>query len=215
VGAIRDARTAGVRPARTPVVVEERSMKFSLRVTLLSIMLLLVGFTVAGLGFNSYWNASSVADDLSKQILEETSLRIDSQINELLLTANRQGELMRRLLEAGQFASDDFATFAPYWLQQLKVHPRLTRLSLGLEADGQWYYARRLVGEELAIGELRRSPESGKLELRDYLPDAYPGSPFIVACDQDGEDPRSRPWYRAARAAGKQIWSETYVLFGI
>jgi len=66
---IAQSRTAGVRPARTPVVVEERTMKFSLRVTLLSIMLLLVGFTVAGLGFNSYWNASSVADDLSKQIL--------------------------------------------------------------------------------------------------------------------------------------------------
>ena len=106
-------------------------MKFSLRVTLLSIMLLLVSFTVAGLGVNSYWNASSAADDLSKQVLEETSLRIDGQINDLLLTANRQGELMRRLFDTGQFSSDDFGTLARYWLQQMKVHPRLTRLSLG------------------------------------------------------------------------------------
>src|SRR6266702_3046625 len=112
-------------------------MKLTLRVTLLSIMLLLVGFTVAGLGINSYWNASSAAEDLSSQILEQTLLRIDYQINELLRTANRQGDLNRRLLDSGQFRSNDFAKLAPYWLEQMKVHPRLTCLSLGLEADGE------------------------------------------------------------------------------
>src|SRR5438874_266816 len=110
-------------------------MKLSLRVTLLSIMLILVGFTVAGLGVSSHWNVRLMAEDLSTQILEQTSLRVDCQINELLLTANRQGDLNRRLLSSGQFPSNDFAKLAPLWLEQLKVHPRLTRLSLGLEAD--------------------------------------------------------------------------------
>src|SRR5262249_38773955 len=117
-----------------------RTMKLSLRITLLVIMLMLVGFTVVGLGLNSYWNANSAAEDLSRQILEQTSLRIDCQINELLLSANRQGDLNRRLLEGGLIPSRDFAKLAPFWLEQLKVHSRMVRLSLGLEADGEWYF---------------------------------------------------------------------------
>ena len=112
-------------------------MKLTLRVTLLSILLLLLGFTVAGLGLSSYWNARSAADDLSRQILEQTALRIDCQINELLLTANRQGDLHRRLLESGLFSSNDFSKLAPYWLEQMKVHSRLVRLSLAVEAEGE------------------------------------------------------------------------------
>src|SRR5438067_10143302 len=104
-------------------------MKLTLRVTLLSIMLVLVGFTVAGLGGSSYWNASSTADDLSRQILEQTSLRIDCQINELLHMANRQGELNGRLLTSGPYRVHEFAKVALFWLEQLKVHSRLMCLS--------------------------------------------------------------------------------------
>src|SRR5206468_1862551 len=123
-----------------------------------------------------------------------------------------QGDLNRRLLDSGQFASDDFTKLAPYWLEQLNVHSRLTRLSLGLEADGAWYFVRRLSGQEPTIGELRRDHQSGKLELRDYRPADYPHNPFYIAVDQDSEDPRLRSWYQSARTAGKQIWSETSVL---
>src|SRR5579871_1133346 len=189
-------------------------MKLTLRVTLLTIMLILIGFTVTGLGLSSYWNDSSAADDLSTQILEQTSLRIDCQINELLLTANRQGDLNRRLFETGQFTSSDFAKLASFWLEQMRVHPKLTRLSLGLEADGEWYYVSRLPGQEPVLGELRRSPRTGKLELRNYRPGEYPQKPFLIDAECDLEDPRARQWYSAARTARKQSWSETYALFG-
>jgi adenylate cyclase len=190
-------------------------MKLTLRVTLLSILLLLLGFTVAGLGLSSYWNARSAADDLSRQILEQTALRIDCQINELLLTANRQGDLHRRLLESGLFSSNDFSKLAPYWLEQMKVHSRLVRLSLAVEAEGEWCYVRRVHGQELAIGELRRNHQTGKLELREYHPEQYPRESFFCDLDQDAEDPRARPWYKAARSSGRQSWSETYVLSGV
>ena len=190
-------------------------MKLTFRVTLLSVLLLLLGFTVAGLGFNSYWNANSAAEELSRQVLEQTSLRVDCQINELMRMANRQGELNRRLLESGLFPSNDFAKLAPFWLEQLKVHTRLVRLSLGVEADGEWFYVRRVRDQELAIGELRRNSHTGKLELRDYWPEQYPGEYFFFDPDQNSEDPRDGPWYTAARKLGRQVWSESYGLFGV
>ena len=63
-------------------------MKLSLRVTLTSILLGVIFVTVAGLGYNSYRNARFIAHDLSQQILEQTSLRVDYEINDLLHIAN-------------------------------------------------------------------------------------------------------------------------------
>src|SRR5947209_6721263 len=188
--------------------------KLTFRVTLLGVLLGLVFVTVVGLGVTSRNNAAFIAQDLSAQVLEQTSLRVDHQINDLLLTANEQSDLNRGLLDSGLYRTDDFPGLAPYWLQVMKAQPKLTRISLGLEASGEWSYVRRLPNGKLAVGELRRNTKSGKLELSDYWPEDYPRKPFYFNPDKDDEDPRRRPWYVAARRAGKQAWSETYVLFG-
>jgi adenylate cyclase len=190
-------------------------MKFSFHITLLTILLSLVCCTVLGLGFLSYHNAHATTTELSRQILDQTSLRIDARIDDFLHGMRDLGAMNLRLLETGQVRVDDFPRLAPYWLEVMKVHPRLTSLSLGLEATGEWFYVRRLPDDRLAIGELRRNGRTDKLELSNYWPEAYPGEPFYFNPDASAEDPRTRPWYRAGRTSGKQAWSETYVLFGV
>src|SRR4051794_10845218 len=101
-------------------------MKFTLHVTVLTVLLTLVFATVGGLGWSSYHNARFTADDLSAQILDQASLRVDKEINELLLSANRQGALNQHLLESGQFDIQDFPRLATYWLDVMRVHPKLT-----------------------------------------------------------------------------------------
>src|SRR5436305_3865952 len=140
-------------------------MKFSLRVTLTSILLGVLLATVLALGLNSYVNARFTAEDLTGQVLQQTALRVDYQINDLLLTANEQSKLNRALLQTGQFDAHSFPTLAAYWLEVMKAHPTLTRLSLGLEATGEWYYVRRRPDDKLAVGELRRDGKTGKLAL--------------------------------------------------
>ena len=189
-------------------------MKLTLRFTLTAILLALTLFTVASLGCISYRNARFTAADLSDQILDQNSRRVDARLNSLLFSANTQGDLNRRLLESGQFDERDFHKLAPYWLEVMKTHPRLTRLSLGLEDSGEWSYVRRRPDGRLAVGELHRNASDGKLELSDYWPEDYPRRPFRVDPNRTDEDPRRRGWYIAAREAGRQTWSETYVLFG-
>ncbi len=189
-------------------------MKLTLRFTLTAILLALTLFTVASLAYVSYRNARFTAADLSAQVLDQTSQRVDARVNSLLLTANAQGDLNRRLIETGQFDVRDFRKLAPYWLDVMESHPRLTRLSAGLEDSGEWSYVRRRPDGRLAVGELRRNPANAKLELSDYWPADYPRRPFHFDADRTDEDPRRRSWYIAAREAGRQKWSETYVLFG-
>ncbi len=189
-------------------------MKITFRATLTTILLTLVVVTVGGLGIVSYRNARFTADDLSAQILDQTAQRVDAQINALLLTANAQGRLDRRLLESGQLDAGNFRTLARFWLEVMAAQPRLTRLSFGREDTGEWVYVRRRPDGKLAVGELLRNPRTDRLELRDYWPEDYPTKAFHEDLDKNEEDPRLRAWYRDARAARRQTWSESYVFFG-
>lgn len=189
-------------------------MKITFRATMTTILLTLVLVTVVGLGTVSYLNARFTAEDLSNQILDQTSQRVDVQINSLLLTANAQGSLNRNLLESGQFDPDNKrAALVRYWVEVMKAQPRLTRLSYGRASDGAWIYVRRQPDGELAIGELLFNSTTKHHELRYYSADGYPGNPSSPLI-RDDEDPRERSWYKDAKETGQQTWSETYSFFG-
>jgi adenylate cyclase len=190
-------------------------MKLTLRVTVLSILISLLLVTVAALGYSSYRNTRFAAADLSTQILEQTSLRVDQQLNDLLLTANREVALSLRLFQAGEQRPRDLTRLARYWLEVMRTHPKLTRLQLALEADGSWFYVCRLPSGKLAVGDMSRDGETGPMQIKDYWPEDYPRQPFSIKLAQAPEDPRHRPWYETARAAGAETWSETYLFLGI
>ncbi len=186
-------------------------MKFTLRITLLTIVLFLIMLTVAGLGYSSYRNARSSAHELTGQILDQTSQRIDGEINDLLWTAINQGDLDRRLLESGQLGVHDFARMSHYWADVLKVHPKLVRLGFGLEEKGDWYYVMHVHGGKTTVGEMHPDPQTGKHELRTYWPGDYPSKPYFAGTDHKTVEPRLRSWYAEARKTKHQVWSETYV----
>ncbi len=188
-------------------------IKPSLRLTLTTILLSLLLFTMGLFGYSFYLNARYSAGELSSQILEQNSALIDFQINEMLHVAVEQGRTNLRLLRSGTFRTDRFPDLARYWLDVMEVHPRLTRLSLALEATGEWYHVDRPKGT-LAISELRRNDRTGKLELSEYPPGGYPGKPSFFDADKTNLDARRRPWYVRAKTAGHQVWSETYLLIG-
>src|SRR5262245_15248606 len=190
-------------------------MKFRLRVTLMTILLSLIGATTASLGIASFIGMRSSAADLSGQILDQTSLRVGQEVDHLLEVAASQGRLDLRLLRSGRYSARDFPHLAAFWVEVMQARPELTRLSVGLEADGAWSYVRRLPDGRLAVGELRRDARTGRLRLSDYWPADYPRKPFYVNGTMDDEDPRPRPWYTAARHAGRQVWSESYEFFGV
>jgi adenylate cyclase len=189
--------------------------RFRFRVTLMTLLLVLLGVTAAALSLSSYLSIRSSAEDLSRQIVEQTSQRVDQQVSRLLDVAVAQGRLNGQLLQSGQYDSGDFRPLARYWLEVMRALPVITRMSLGLERDGDWFYVRRTPLGKLAVGELRRNPDTRKLELNDYWPEEYPRTPFDFKPSLDEEDPRLRQWYRAARQARRQVWSESYTFFGI
>jgi adenylate cyclase len=190
-------------------------MKYSFRATLLTLLLGLLSVTVAGLAYTAHRNARAAVDDLSAQVLQHAAGEVAAEVRGLVRAANDVGALNAQLLHSGKFRPQDLGPVARYWRDVMTTQPRLTRLSFGREADGEWYYLRRTPDGRLAVGELRRNPHSGRLELSDYWAEDYPNGRFYFNPDMDAEDPRRRPWYVAARRAGRQTWSESYVFFGV
>jgi adenylate cyclase len=190
-------------------------MKFTLRLTLTTTLVTLIVLTVAALGYNSHRNARFTAEDLSSQILDETSMLVESHIDSLLTQASREGDLNRELLQDGQFDTKNFERLARFWIKVLETHPHISRQSLGLEATGDWSLIRRLPGGKLAIGELRLNARTGKHEMSAYWPDEYPQKPFKFLPDANGKDPRKEPWYISAKKARRQVWSRAYLFDGI
>ena len=64
----------------------------------------------------------------------------------------------------------------------------------------------------MAIGELRRDPKTGRLNLRDYRPDRYPAEDFNHRVASEALDPRRQHWYVDAAKTRRQTWSRTYIL---
>jgi len=191
-----------------------RPGKPTLRVTLTTLFLTLILLTVASLGFSSYRNARFTAADLSAQIIDQNSRLIDDQINDLLHTADEQCRLNLRLLQSGQFDPADFAGLARYWREVMAVHPRLTRMSIALEATGEWSYVHRRADASPVVGELRRDPSTGELALTEWLAADYPGRSYSSDPNRGDRDPRALPWYVEAKRTRRQAWSDTYILIG-
>jgi adenylate cyclase len=188
-------------------------MKLTFRATLTTILVSLLLLAMGSFGISFYRNARFTAENLSAQILDQNSRLVDFQVNEMLHVALEQGRTNLRLLQSGTFRTDRLADLGQYWLDVMEVHPRLARLSLGIEATGEWFMVDR-PGGKLTLNELRRNASTGKLEFRSYRPGEYPDRPFFVDLDQPAADPRLRPWYVEARATHRPAWSDTYILIG-
>jgi adenylate cyclase len=188
-------------------------MKVTFRAVLLGVLLALLGCTVLSLAANSDLTARATANDLTLQVLDQSSLAIDQQVRGLLLKADHHGRFTQSLLQARALRPDDRAGLVRYFLTFLESFPEMTGAFLGTEAGGECLGAYRADGGRLVVWELRKNPTGGRLEIREYERGDFPDRPSRVDPDGGRADSRARPWYADARRAGRQTWSRTYPFF--
>ncbi len=174
----------------------------------------LVLATAAAIGWISYGHGRVTAEVLSRQILEQTSHRVELRVRHLLDRAAGQAELTRRLIEGGALPIDDQHTIARHFTEALATERELSYLSLGLEDDGAYVHAYRHREGVMSV-RFARPGEDGELAIEDY--DVGDDGELTLRHTEEerrGYDPRGRPYYQAALAAGEDTWTETYVFVG-
>ena len=201
---------------------KNKKWRFTFRVTLTTIFLSLLALSSLAIGFTSFLFGRQNASDLSSQIIEQTSNRIDLRIRALLDVARSHSEINEKLINSGQLrasdtrhdeplTSEDFPVISDYFLEVMKVHKELAYLSLAIEATGE-YCMLEQKHESITSRLYIRNPDN-QIEIHDH---EYSNNGDIKhkVSEYNNYDPRKRPWYVAAKKAGRQTWPDSFVFWG-
>jgi adenylate cyclase len=188
-------------------------MKVSFRYVLLAILLVLILVTVLSLGISGHVTARATAKDLTLKYLDQTSIAIDREIEGLLHRADAEGDFTRRMIQAKRLPLGDSAAVVEHFRALMGTSPSFTGMFLGTEPSGECIGVSRLRENRELVWELRKSPTTNRLEIREYDPDGFPNKPLRMDPEGHLADSRRRPWYTEARKAGRQTWSPAYPFY--
>jgi sigma-B regulation protein RsbU (phosphoserine phosphatase) len=169
-------------------------------------LVLFTGVTVLWLAHKS---AQANTEALTGSVFREVSGRAATHTRGFVLSAAPVVQTLGQLADQGLMV-DDPERLAPQLLAVLKANPGLSWVSYS-DANGSFTGAYR--SSETGTRIKRTHIEGGKTKIVEYeiLPD---GARKVVATDNDSDyDPRTRPFYLAAKKTGRLVWLQPYVFY--
>ncbi len=156
---------------------------------------------------SSYFTRRSV-EELADRIVAQTLGRVELRISALLDQAMNQNAQGKLLLEGRQLSQEDFKLLGGFFAHSLEVLGDLSDLGFGRQTNGDYVFAERLPDGNVRVREYLVD-ESGARVIRDWR---WRGAEreLLKVAPWDGYDPRKRPFYQRAVAAGASAWTETY-----
>lgn len=175
-------------------------------VLLFSGVLILTGLSVGYLVFTNWISsANTTVAALANALTEETS----NAIIDFLHEPQHLNQINHKLIEAGVIDLKDANARNRFFVSVIgSQDPYLYSFSYGSET-GEYYGARRTAGGDIEI--IRNDEKTGHQSWYYSVNDD--GSAGKLVSKTDTFDPRTRDWYKAAKAAGKPVFSSPYKHF--
>ncbi|MDB9313860.1 adenylate/guanylate cyclase domain-containing protein [Spirulina sp. CS-785/01] len=207
-------RTAKRRPSQlsthpSPLVFYKRSWAKNLPLRLLLIIPFVIQIlaTVSIIGWLSWRNGQKAVEDVTLQLRDEISHRIEDKLISYLETPRVINQVNADAIRSGQLNPDNFQqTIRQFWRQRnLFGVSDVSAMYFGSE-DGEF------VGlgyqEDQTWQATLVTPETNN-RFYSYITDQQ-GNPLILLSKGNFYDPRIRPWYKDALKAGEATWSQIY-----
>lgn len=187
----------------------ERSGRWSLRTFLVS-ALLLVLLPVVLVGSRMYYSSlHNAAEVYTLGLGDEFSERIRERINAFMAEPERVVAFNVAQARAGYLRIGQPDDLMRQFLLQISQLPQLTFVSMGL-VDGQYFAGSRPpLGGEREPRMLQATLASGRA-MEVFQVDEVSQRASLVSRSAIDFDARTRPWYEAAIASGKQVWYGPY-----
>lgn len=181
--------------------------KFRLRTTLVVPFVLQIVTVVGLVGYFSFRNGQQAVSDLANRLIEEKSDRIAKHVVNYLGKSQNTLWLNYAGVKSGNFNPQDLVKLRRYFWQVVHQGTYEGYLSYGNEQGEFVGVEYRDNGDvQLKIRTEQTSP------LREtYLLDKQGNPEELLKIA--AYDPRTRPWYQAAKQAGKPTWSDIYPFF--
>lgn len=181
--------------------------KLPLRIVLIVPLMLLLTGTVGIVGYLSFRNGQKAVNDVATQLRNEIVRQIEEKLNISTKAAHTVNRLNAIAFARGDISIADARGEQNFW-QQVEIFPTVTFIFCSDVKDNV-LGAGKIGGRKLQSWVSNSSTR--------YIPYYYsldPKGNRTQELEKDTQpfNPRVRPWYKAAVAAGKPTWSDIYLV---
>ena len=174
--------------------------------TVLIVPFVLQIFAAVGLvGYLSFKNGQKAVNEIADRLMAEVGSRVEQNLGTYLTVPHQVNQINAAAIELGTLNLQEIPVLQRHFWRQLQIFDTLTFTGLGLEQRNN------LGAERLDNGSLslRVSTAASNYDFRTYSTKKF-GEIDQLLNNKTNFDPRTRPWYKAAVAAGKPTWSQIY-----
>ena len=172
--------------------------------TVITVQFILQIVAVVGLtGWLSFRNGSIAVNELVTQLSQEISDRIEERFQSFAEMAHLFLEINVASIQSGNLDVNDFNQLQSYFWNQAQISDRVTTIYYG-DQGGNFLYIKNEDPPSFHVRD----------ELTQFQREIYQldtAGNIVELLRTDEYDPRERPWYQAAIAAGQPTWSDIYV----
>ncbi len=190
--------------------IESKFRTYGLQVVVFLSFLALFSLIIAGIVFYGYQSNLEIMLQSSDELLYQISETITRQINSHLEPANKNGIVIKNLIEKKVISSSTVSFNESFFTEALETYPQFQSIYFGDE-NGDYFMTYRDDDNTFVTKIVTRtkSPAGIRLIKKDL--------DHKLISDNFSEDlnydPRSRPWYRSTKAEGRSVWTSEYYLF--
>ncbi|MEC4985888.1 MAG: SpoIIE family protein phosphatase [Oscillatoria sp. PMC 1068.18] len=188
-------------------VVTKISRKVPLRTTLVIPFVLQIVAAVGLVGYLSLRSAEKAVNNLANQLHAEVTNRVEERLRNYLAVPHIINHANADALALGQLNFNDISGLELHFWKQIQLYPNTSYIYVGTESE-------IFSGAEQVPGKLPNvaywTGKSLNGEFETYATDKN-GARTELLSVVPGYKLLPRPWYQAAKDAGKPIWGEIYV----
>ncbi|TAE11532.1 MAG: PAS domain S-box protein [Oscillatoriales cyanobacterium] len=179
------------------------SPKMSLSLVLLMPLVVQISVAVGVTGWLSFRNGQKAVNDLATRLSLEVAARTKENFRSFGEVSHLFLQMNNAAIASGNLDPDDFPNLERFFWNQTKLSDRTTTIYYGDE-QGKFLLLKREADELVYIRDESTAPNRQiyRLDSKGNRTELIKTAPY---------DPRTRPWYQAAKQAEKATWSPIYV----
>jgi len=201
-------------PRADATAVERRQHRWwvTLRVTILSVILILLLFTVFVIGLVGYRTTRAALTDLVDRYVQVTAGSTAREIQSALIdSAEPTLAALRDMANRGLLPMNDPDRLGHFLVERLRYDPNVDWLYYGYQASGRFVAATRRPDGTVILTQ--SSPEANEGRWVSTIVERSGAEVPIDLGAPPGYDPRDRPWYRQAVEHNEVTWTAPYRFF--
>ena len=176
-----------------------------LRLVLVVPFLLQLSAVVGLTGWLSWRNGQKAVNNVILQLSSGVTESIDQHTKQYLGTPHLFHQINTSAIRNGGLDVSDFAALKQHFWSQIQIDPAVDYIYFGNEA-GDFLGVQNLPDEDQTVLKVRSSETAPNRVIYELDSEGNRGE-FISKKEYD---PRSRPWYQAAKVQRKPTWSPIY-----